>query len=130
MSSRPCSPSSSASYYTGTFGVVHRSDADGRYLGVSSRGNFYMSWAPGQTFWQPHNRRRARPASLTRCGAEHPRRPFAELYADCSPNLPRFPSLARSSARRIQSMGYTPEGGLWLLTRGGSVYFSTGKKAR
>ena len=44
--------------------------------------------------------------------------------------MANLPFLACSSARRIQSMGFTPQGGLWLLTRGGSVYFSNGKKVR
>jgi len=44
-----------ASYYTGTLSQVSRND-DGSYVGVSSRGNFYMTWEPGQSYWQPHNR--------------------------------------------------------------------------
>ena len=73
-----------ASYYTGTFSTVSRNDK-GEYLGLSSRGNFYMAWAPGQAYWQPHN---------------------------------------RTSARRVQSMGWRPDGGVWELTRGGGIFLS------
>ena len=73
-----------ASYYTGTFSTIARND-EGEYLGLSSRGNFYMTWAPGQAYWQPRN---------------------------------------RTSARRVQSMGWRPDGGIWELTRGGGVYLS------
>lgn len=74
-----------ASYYTGTFSTVARNSNTGSYIGLSSRGNFYLTWEPGQPFWQPHN---------------------------------------RSSARRVQSMGWRPDGGIWELTRGGGIFFS------
>ena len=47
---------SGASYYEGSFSNIARAADTGEYVAVSSRGNFYMTWAPGQTYWQPHNR--------------------------------------------------------------------------
>jgi len=78
---------SGASYYTGTFGTIAR-NPDGDYIGVSSRGNFYMTYEPGQTFWYPRN---------------------------------------RSGARRIQSMGWRRDGGIWEIGRGGQLSFGKGE---
>ncbi|KAK9918448.1 hypothetical protein WJX75_004173 [Coccomyxa subellipsoidea] len=50
---------SGASYYEGSFSNVQRSPS-GDYVAVSSRGNFFLTWSPGQTYWQPHNRPTAR----------------------------------------------------------------------
>ena len=52
-----CAGISGASYYEGSFSTINRSPS-GDYVAVSSRGNFYMTWTPGQAFWQPHNRPR------------------------------------------------------------------------
>lgn len=73
-----------ASYYEGFFSNVAR-NKNGEYVAVSSRGNFFMSWEAGQTYWQPHN---------------------------------------RPAARRVQNMGWTPSGSLWLTTRGGDLLVS------
>lgn len=46
---------SGASYFTGSI-VNEQRDSKGAYLAVSSRGNFFLTWEPGQDFWIPHNR--------------------------------------------------------------------------
>lgn len=44
-----------ASYFTGSIIQVLR-DTEGAYLAISSRGNFFLTWKPGQDFWIPHAR--------------------------------------------------------------------------
>ncbi|MBD2606011.1 photosynthesis system II assembly factor Ycf48 [Scytonema hofmannii FACHB-248] len=62
---------------------------DGKYVGVSAKGNFYSTWEPGQTAWVPHN---------------------------------------RNSSRRVENMGFTDKGQLWMLARGGQVQFNDPEK--
>lgn len=63
---------------------------NGEYVAVSSRGNFFSIWQPGQPSWIQHN---------------------------------------RTSSRRLQNMGFNPEGRLWLLARGGSIQFANSTDA-
>lgn len=46
---------SGASYYSGNI-INQVRDDSGAYLAVASRGNFFLTWEPGQDFWIPHNR--------------------------------------------------------------------------
>lgn len=46
---------SGASYFSGSI-INQVRDENGAYLAVSSRGNFFLTWEPGQDFWIPHNR--------------------------------------------------------------------------
>jgi photosystem II stability/assembly factor-like uncharacterized protein len=50
---------SGASYFTGSIiGVIR--DLSGKYLAISSRGNFFLTWQPGQEFWIPRARESSR----------------------------------------------------------------------
>ena len=61
-----------------------RRDKAGGYVSVSSLGNFYADWQPGQAAWTPHQ---------------------------------------RPSSQRVQAMGFTPSGALWMVNRGARLRF-------
>ena len=59
-----------------------RRSGDGSYVSVSSLGNFYATWEPGDAVWQVHQ---------------------------------------RVSSQRLQSIGYQPDGNLWMVARGAQI---------
>ena len=63
-----------------------RRSADGSYVSVSSLGNFFSTWEPGQPAWQLHQ---------------------------------------RVSSQRLQTIGFQPDGSLWMLARGAQVRFNS-----
>jgi len=48
-----------ASYFAGSVNSILRG-SDGAYLAISSRGNFYLTFTPGDEYWVPHNRQTSR----------------------------------------------------------------------
>jgi len=50
---------SGGSYFTGSVKSIKR-NSKGEYLAIAQRGNFYLSFVPGDTRWVPHNRISAR----------------------------------------------------------------------
>lgn len=61
-----------------------RRSPEGDYVSVSSLGNFFATWEPGQSAWQVHQ---------------------------------------RVSSQRLQSMGFQPDGHLWMVARGAQLRF-------
>ncbi len=62
-----------------------RRSPDGSYVSVSSLGNFYATWTPGEPAWGVHQ---------------------------------------RVSSQRLQSMGFQPDGLLWMVARGAQLRFN------
>ena len=59
-----------------------RRGLDGSYVSVSSLGNFYATWQPGDAVWKVHQ---------------------------------------RVSSQRLQSIGFQPDGKLWMVARGAQI---------
>merc|ERR1711968_246585 len=49
------SGTSGASYFNGKVQNQIR-DRNGNYIAITSRGNLFLTWTPGQDYWIPHNR--------------------------------------------------------------------------
>jgi len=62
-----------------------RRSPEGRYVSVSSLGNFFSTWDPAQPTWQLHQ---------------------------------------RVSSQRLQTIGFQPDGALWMLARGAQLRFN------
>ena len=62
-----------------------RRGLDGSYVSVSSLGNFYATWQPGDAVWKVHQ---------------------------------------RVSSQRLQSIGFQPDGKLWMVARGAQIRFN------
>jgi len=62
-----------------------RRTSDGRYVSVSSLGNFFSTLENNSNLWIAHQ---------------------------------------RASSKRVQSIGYSPEGNLWMLSRGAEIRFN------
>ncbi len=62
-----------------------RRSPEGDYISVSSLGNFFATWSPGEPRWTPHQ---------------------------------------RENSQRLQSMGFQPNGNLWMLARGAQLRFN------
>jgi len=62
-----------------------RRSPEGSYISVSSLGNFFATWNPGEPRWTPHQ---------------------------------------RESSQRLQSMGFQPDGNLWMVARGAQLRFN------
>lgn len=49
------SGTSGASFFNGKVANQIR-DVNGNYIAITSRGNLFLTWSPGQDYWIPHNR--------------------------------------------------------------------------
>lgn len=113
----------------GAVGVVRnmsRSE-DGRYVAVSSRGNFYSTWSPGQREWTPHNRensKRLQAMGFDKSGklwliARGGQIQFAASLADEDWQEPINPELATSWG--FLDMGYRTPEEVWVSGGSGNL---------
>lgn len=128
---------SGASYFTGSIISVLR-DAYGAYLAVSSRGNFFLTWKPGQDFWIPHARdssRRIQAMGFVRDdvneGVWMATRGGGLAFTDSNPDLESTDLLKfnkvdiRAGGYGILDVAFRPgTSEVWAAVGGGSLYKS------
>jgi len=126
-----------ASYFSGSINSIER-DADGSYLAVSSRGNFYLTYKPGDEFWIPHNRDTSR--RITAMGFVKQRLSeglwMSTAGGDISKtvgeidlqqiNIPYEKLQIRSGGYGILDVVFLPDGKrAWAVGGGGTIFAST-----
>ncbi|KAI0566246.1 hypothetical protein FGB62_11g121 [Gracilaria domingensis] len=126
-----------ASYFTGSIIQVLR-DAYGAYLAISSRGNFFLTWKPGQEFWIPHARDSSRRIQSmgfvnndVNDGVWMATRGGGLSFTEKNPNLESTDLLKfnkvdiRSGGYGILDVAFRPETSeVWAAVGGGTLYRS------
>jgi len=132
------SPRQGASYFSGSINSIQR-DADGSYLAVSARGNFYLTWKPGDEFWIPHNRESSR--RITSMGFVKDRLVDGLWMSTAGGEISKTPQGAvdtmqiniafdklqiRSGGYGILDVVFLPDGkNAWAVGGGGTIFAST-----
>merc|ERR1719409_78369 len=126
-----------ASYFSGSINSVQR-DADGSYLAVSSRGNFYLTYVPGDEFWVPHNRETSRRITsmgfvkdktteglwMTTAGGEISKTPTGAVDTQLI-NIPFDKVSIRSGGYGLLDVAFLPDGKrAWAVGGGGTIFKS------
>jgi photosystem II stability/assembly factor-like uncharacterized protein len=125
-----------ASYFTGNIiGVVR--DFNGTYLAISSRGNFFLTWKPGQDFWIPRVRdtsRRIQSMGFIQNNSENgvwvSTRGGGLSITQAKPDFDsikgfEFTSSAiKTGGYGILDVAYRKENEIWAACGGGSLYSS------
>lgn len=128
---------SGASYFTGSIISVLR-DTKGDYLAVSSRGNFFLTWKPGQDFWVPHARDSSRRIQAmgfvqddVNTGVWMSTRGGGLSFTGNSPDLESTELLPfkqvdiRSGGYGILDVAFRPDTNeAWAAVGGGTLYYS------
>jgi len=124
-----------ASYFSGSINSIQR-DADGSYLAVSSRGNFYLTFKPGDEFWVPHNRETSRRITsmgfikdrlteglwMTTAGGEISK--TTEQVDTQLINIPFDKMQIRSGGYGLLDIAFLPSGKAFAVGGGGTIFAS------
>jgi len=128
-----------ASYFSGSINSIQR-DADGSYLAVSARGNFYLTYKPGDEFWIPHNRETSRRITsmgfvkdrlsdglwMSTAGGEISKTAAGTPIDTMAINIPFDKLQIRSGGYGILDVVFLPDGkAAWAVGGGGTIFGST-----
>ena len=127
-----------ASYFSGSVNSIQR-DSDGSYLAVSARGNFYLTYKPGDEFWVPHNRETSRRITsmgfvkdrmsdglwMSTAGGEISKTPDGKEVDTMLINIPFDKLQIRSGGYGILDVIFLPDGKrAWAVGGGGTIFAS------